>query len=244
MEEIKEIDIKELAKGIVKRGWIVVLCTVVFGLAALIYAVNFVEPTYKASVTLYVNNNSETSSSSVSSSNLAVALQLAKTYVNIIQSDLVLDKVVQKAELTSVSTEDIRKMMSAEVVDETEMFRVSIISPNPKMSADIANAIANIAPDEIRQVIEGSSAKVVDFAKVPTSRYAPNYATTTILGGLVGGALAVVVIAIFLLSDTRIKGKEDLTRICQIPVLGTIPDFTEVAKYSEQNVDKKERRKA
>lgn len=244
MEEVREIDIKGLAKGVVKRGWIVVLCAVVFALATLIYTVNFVEPTYKASVTLYVNNNSEPSSSAVSSSNLAVALQLVKTYVNIIQSDLVLDKVVQKAELTSVSAEDIRKMMSAEVVEETEMFRVSIVSPNPKMSADIANAIANIAPEEIRQIIEGSSAKVVDFAKAPTSRYAPNYATSTVFGGLVGGLLAVVVIIIFLLSDTRIKEKEDLTRICQIPVLGTIPDFVEATKCSEWSEDKKERRKA
>lgn len=244
MEEFKEIDIKELAKGIFKRGWIIAVCAVVFALGTLFYTANFVEPTYKASVTLYVNNNSETSSSSVSSSNLAVALQLAKTYVNIIQSDLVLDKVVQKAELTSVTAADIREMMSAEVVDETEMFRVSIVSPNPKMSADIANAIASIAPEEIRQIIEGSNAKVVDLAKVPTSRYAPNYVTSTILGGLIGGVLAVVVIAIFLLSDTRIKEKEDLTRICQVPVLGTIPDFTEAAKYSEQSADKKERRKA
>ena len=243
MEEVKEIDLKELTKGIVKRSWIIVLCAVVFALATLIYTVNFVEPTYKASVTLYVNNNSESGSNTVSSSNLAVALQLVKTYVNIIQSDLVLDKVVQKAELTSVTAADIRNMMSAEVVDETEMFRVSIVSPNPKMSADIVNAIANIAPDEIRQIIEGSSAKVVDFAKVPTSRYAPSYTTRTLLGGLIGGLLAVMVIVIFQLSDTRIKEKEDLTRICQIPVLGTIPDFAEVAKYSEQSADKKERRK-
>lgn len=243
MEEIKEIDIKALAKDILKRAWIIVLCAVVFAAATLIYTVNFVEPTYKASVTLYVNNNSETNSSSVSSSNLAVALQLAKTYVNIIKSDLVLDKVVEKAELTLVDSADIRKMLSAEVVDETEMFQVSIVSPNPKMSADIANAIASIAPEEIRQIIEGSNAKVVDYAKVPTSRYAPNYATSAVLGALIGAVLATAAIAIFLLSDNRIKGKEDLLRICQIPVLGAIPDFTEAARYADKAGEKKERRK-
>ena len=238
MDEMKEIDIKGLVKDVLKRAWIIAVCAAVCAAATLIYSVNFVEPTYKASVTLYVNN-SEGASSSVSSSNLAVALQLAKTYVNIIQSDMVLDKVVEKAQLTSITSAEIRKMLSAEVVDDTEMFRVSIVSPNPKMSADIANAIASIAPNEIRQVIEGSSAKVVDYAKVPTSRHAPNYTANTILGALIGTLLSVAVIVVFLLSDNRIKDTEDLTRICNIPVLGTIPDFVEAAKPTDNREGRK-----
>ena len=242
MEEKNELDLKGLIRDIVKRAWIVVLCAAVLAATTLVYTVNFVEPTYKASVTMYVNNNAE-SNGNVSSSNLAVALQLAKTYVNIIKSDMVLDKVIEKAALTSVTTEDIRQMLSAEVVDETEIFQVSIISPNPKMSADIVNAIASIAPGEIHQIIEGSTAKVVDYAKVPTQRYAPNYVTNTILGALAGAVLAVLLIVIFRLSDNRIKDKEDLTQICQVPVLGAIPDFVEAAKYTEKPGEKKERRK-
>ena len=242
MEEKNELDLKGLVKDIIKRAWLVVLCAAVLAAATLIYTVNFVEPTYKASVTMYVNNNAE-SNGNVSSSNLAVALQLAKTYVNIIKSDMVLDKVISTAELTSVSAEDIRQMLSAEIVDETEIFQVSIISPNPKMSADIVNAIASIAPGEIHQIIEGSTAKVVDYAKVPTQRYAPNYVTNTILGALVGAVLAVILIVVFRLSDNRINDKEDLTQICQLPVLGAIPDFVEAAKYTEKPGEKKERRK-
>ena len=243
MEETKEINISGLVKDLIKRAWIIVLCAAVFAAATLIYTVNFVEPTYKASVTLYVNNNSDAGSSAVSSSNLAVALQLAKTYVNIIKRDRVLDKVVEKAQLTSVTADDIREMLSAEVVDETEMFQVSIVSPNPKMSADIANAIAAIAPEEIHQIIEGSNAKVVDYAKVPTARYAPNYVTNTILGALMGGVLAVLVTVVFLLSDNRVKDQEDLLQICQLPILGTIPDFVEVTKHAEKIDEMKERQK-
>lgn len=244
MDELKEINIKELVKGIMKRAWIVALCTVVFAFSAWIYTANFVEPTYKATVTMYVNNNAETSSGSVSSTNLAVALQLTKSYVNIIQSESVLDKVVEKAQLTSVDAAYIRRMMSAEVMAETEMFEVSIISPNPKMSADIANAIATYAPEEIRQIIEGSNAKVVDYAKVPERPHSPNKATNTILGGLIGALLAVAVVSVFILSDNRIKEKEDLTQICRLPVLGEIPDFMEAVKNTEQNENRKERRKA
>lgn len=239
MEEKKEIDLKGLAKDIFKRVWIIILCAVIFGTAMLIYTVNFVTPTYKASVTFYVNNNSESTSNSVSSSNLAVALQLTKSYVNIIQSDRVLEKVVQEARFTELTAANIRQMMNVEIMDETEMFRVSIISPNPKMSADIANAIAEHAPGEIRLIIEGSNAKVVDKATAPERRHAPNYTTSAVLGALVGAALSTLIIAIFILSDNRIKDAEDLTRVCQLPVLGMIPDFLDAAKHTEKPVEKK-----
>ena len=167
MEEKNELDLKGLIKDIVKRAWIVVLCAAVLAATTLVYTVNFVEPTYKASVTMYVNNNAE-SNGNVSSSNLAVALQLAKTYVNIIKSDLVLDKVIEKAALTSVTTEDIRQMLSAEVVDETEIFEVVVTSPDPEEAESIASAIAYILPKRISSIIEGTSAKVVDAAVLPT----------------------------------------------------------------------------
>ena len=243
MEDKKEIDLKGLVKDVFKRAWIIILCAVVFGAAMLIHTVNFVTPTYKASVTFYVNNNSEATSNSVSSSNLAVALQLTKSYVNIIQSDRVLEKVVQEAKFTDLTPADIREMMEVQIMDETEMFRVSIISPNPRMSADIANAIAEHAPNEIRLIIEGSNAKVVDKANVPEKRHAPNYTTSSVLGAFVGAVLSTTIIAVFILSDNRIKNAEDLTRVCQLPVLGMIPDFFEAAKHTEKPVEKKGVRK-
>ena len=243
MDGIKELDLKSFAKDIMKRAWIIALCAVVFAVATLVYNVNFVEDTYKADITMYVVNKTTGEGTGMSSQGLAVSLQLTKSYVNLIQTDRVLDKVVEKAQMTSVTAADIRKMMTVEVMDETEMFKVSIVSRNPKMSADIANAIASIAPDEIWQITGGSSVEVVDYAKVPTSRYAPNYTTVTILGALAGAAVAVAAIAIFLLSDTRVKGKADLEEICKIPVLGSIPDFNEIAKAAERDGVRKERRR-
>jgi capsular polysaccharide biosynthesis protein len=239
MEEVKEIDLKSLAKDLMKRAWIIVLCAAIFAAGFLVYNINFVEDTYKAEITLYVVNN-PANSEGMSSQNLAVALQMAKSYVKLIESDRVLEKVVEDAELTRVTAAEIRKMMSVEVVGETEVFTVSIISRDPKMSADIANAIASFAPAEIYNITKGSRVEVVDYAKVPTSRYAPNYATVTVLGALSGAAVAVIVLAIYLISDTRIKSKEDLTKICQLPVLGMIPDFAEVAKRAESDRERKE----
>lgn len=224
MGESVEIDLRELFKVLLKRAWIIVLCAVIVGTSVLVYTVNFVTPQYKANVTIYVNNNSGKDNSYISSSDLAVALRLVSTYVNIIQSHTVLEKVIAEADM-QLTTEQVRNMISAEVVGETEMFRVTVTTPNPQMSADLANAIAAVAPDEIAAIIEGSSAKIIDYARVPKGRSSPSFTTNTIIGALVGAVLAIIVILVQNLLDLRVRNEEELAKIGSVPVLGVIPDL-------------------
>ncbi len=237
MEETFELDLKELFKELWKRVWIIVLCAVLVASAMLVYTAAFVTPQYEASTMIYVNNNSNNANNALSSADLAVALRLVGTYVNILKSDAVLTEVIAKSGV-NLETEEVREMLDSEVVEETEIFRVSITSPDPQMSADIANAIADVAPDKISAILEGSSAKVIDYAKVPEEPSSPNYVINTLVGGAVGVVLSVLAIAIHMMLDKRIKGEEDLMKLYPIPVLGKIPDMN---LYREQK-SKKERR--
>ena len=72
----------------------------------------------------------------VSSSNLATAQRLVNTYVNIIKSNSVLTEVIANSDL-DCEPADIRRIMSAAQMDETEMFTVSITHPDPEMAAKI-----------------------------------------------------------------------------------------------------------
>ena len=225
MKENIELDLRDIFKALLKRAWIIVLCAVILATSVCVYTMNFVTPKYEASVTMYVNNNTGKNSNNISSSDLAVALRLVSTYVNIIQSNKVLEKVIAETGM-NLSVGQVRGMISAEVVDETEMFRVRVATSNPQVSADIANAIAAVAPGEISEIIEGSSAKVIDYARVPTSRSSPNYVSSAMLGAVAGAVLAAAVIVLCTVLDTRIKHEEDLKKICDVPVLGVIPDLS------------------
>ncbi len=237
MEQNLEINLREVCKVLLKRLWIIALCAILVGGSVLLYTVNFVVPQYQAGVTIYVNNNSSKDNAYITSGDLAVALRLVYTYVNIIESDKVLERVIEETGLM-LTPGQIRGMLSAEPVGETEMFRVTITSPNPRMSADLANAIAAVAPAEIAQIIEGSSAKIIDEAKVPAGRCSPSYTINTIVGGMVGAVLASIVFIMQYLLDVRVKSEEDLRKICDIPVLGVIPNLTDDAK----NTGRKARR--
>ena len=189
-----------------------------------------ITPQYKASVTIYVNNTASTQGiESITGTSLTAAQQLVNTYVNIIKSDTVLDEVIQKGNLSGTA-EDIRQIMTAKQVDDTEMFVVSVSHPEAKTAAHIANTIAAVAPDRISGFVKGSSTEIIDYAKIPASPYTPNCSRNVEIGALIGCFLMLVYLTIRFLFDMRIKSEEDVLNYLQIPVLGVIPEHEEGVK--------------
>ena len=80
-------------------------------------------------------------------------------------------------------------------------------------------------PLEGPKIIEGTSARIINTAKTPTSPYTPNYAQNIIMGAGIGLLLAVVYVTVLFLKDTRIKDENDLTVMFNLPILGRIPNL-------------------
>lgn len=227
MENIKEINLAELVSAVVRKIWLIVLCAVIAGGLAYTYTSNFITPLYRSRVTIYVNNTVMVNSSNnvaISASDLATSQRLVLTYVNILKSDRVLDKVAESIG-GGLSAGYIRSLMTAGSLEETEVFEVYISHSDPKLAARIANAIAEVAPAEIANIVEGSSTKIIDKAKVAGAPYTPNKTRNTTYGIAVGAVLALCAILLQTLLDVRVKGEEDLAMLSSAPVLGLIPDL-------------------
>lgn len=218
-----EIDGWKLLKFCLGKWWLILLCTLLAAGVTFLWTKCFVTPMYRASVTLYVNNTqSGERVDSISSSSLSASKQLVNTYISIIKSNTVLERVAEQAGL-AWEPETLRDALSAEQVGDTELFMVHILHEDPETAARIANAVAEVAPGEIGNIVEGSSAKVVDYAAVPDSHDTPNYRERAVMGGAIGCVLAVVIAVLLFLLDGRIRNKEDLAQLCCCPVLGQIP---------------------
>ncbi len=225
MQSFTDINFKQIIVALFHKAWIIILSALLLGGASYLYTANFITPMYRASVSIYVNNAPRSQNSEViSGSNLATAERLVTTYVNIIRSDTVLEKVAEKLD-NGMRAGAIRSMMSANSIDGTEMFEIHVASSDPELAAEVANAIADVAPGEISNFLEGSSTKIIDYAKVPGSRYTPSFRNNTFLGCLIGGGIAALIIVLWVVMDKRIKSEEDLERLFDLPVLGVIPAF-------------------
>lgn len=227
--EMIEIDLQKLFMRWLEKWWLIALCGILFALGGLFYTKEFVTPQYRASITVYVNNvRAGNQVDSISSSSISTSKQLVQTYIKIISSDRVLAKAIEQSGY-DMEPSSLRGMMSATQEDETELFKVHISSHDPGKAAKLANAIAETIPTEITDIVEGSSTKIIDYAKIPDHRYTPSYTKNTVLSGMLGGVAAVAWITIKFLMDVRIKEAEDLTQVYEYPILGQIPNFAQIS---------------
>ena len=231
MEKTIEIDLREIFTLLLRKVWIIVICAVLGGMAAYFYTVCFVKPLYNSNVRIYVNNSVNTQNASgITSSDLTTSQRLVSTYINILQSNTVLEMVAEEAQV-ELSPNKLLTMIDASSMDGTEVFWVVVSDTDPERAAKIANAIATVAPDAIANIVEGSSTKVIDYARVADKPYSPDYWQNTLLGVTLGAVLAVLVIVLRMLLDVRVNSEEDLLRISSAPVLGVIPDFDSDLAY-------------
>ena len=232
-----EIDLVALARELWKRIWLIVLAAALAGAVGLAYARFMVTPMYTASAMIYVNNSSLTVGStkvSISSSDLSAAQSLVDTYVVILNTRTTLNEVIREANV-SYSYNQLKGMISAAAVNSTEVFEIKVTTPDRNDSERVANTIAKILPGRISDVVDVTSARVVDYAVTPVTRSSPSYTRYTALGILIGFVLSCGVIVLKELFDEQIHGEEYLLQTYpDIPVLAVIPDLAQSSgvKYS------------
>ena len=225
-EEI-EIDLQRLIGALLNRAWLIGLVAVVCAVAMFLGTLFFVTPMYQSSAMFYVNNSDLSlgeASLSISSADISASRSLIKSYIVILKTRESLNDVIDYSGVDRTYGE-LKGMISAASVDSTEIFRVVVTSPDPKEAQEIADAIAYILPKRIASIIEGTSAKVVDSAVLPSSPSSPNYTKNTLTGFMVGLALAAAIVLLRELFDVTIRTEEDVERSCKHPVLAAVPDM-------------------
>jgi len=222
-----EIDLFQIFKAFQKKAMTIILATVICGGVAFGYATLLVTPLYKAEAMMYVNNSSISggnSYSSISNAELVAAQNLVDTYIIILNSRKTLNKVNNEAGL-DYDYEDLKSMISADAVNHTELFSIAVTSEEPEEAALIANTILKVLPNEISEVVDGSSVRIVDQAVVPTEKSFPNEKVFTIIGALLGFFISCFIILIMFVKDTKIHDEDYLMKTFDLPVLAVIPDF-------------------
>ena len=220
-----ELNIQELLVAYLRQWKAIALCVILAAAITLGLTYYCITPMYRTGISIYVNNtNVQDGKDHLTSADLSASIYLVKGYMTVAKSDAVLEKAAEKLD-NKYTVEQLRNAITVERVEDTVIFNLYVTLSDPEEAARIANVLAEVAPVEIARVIEGSSARVVDTAKVPTGRYSPSYSRNTLLGAAGGLLLAIIYVTIMYLQDTRIKDENDLTDMFDLPILGRIPDL-------------------
>lgn len=235
-QDIVEIDVGNALRKLWKWKFLIVFGAV-FG-AALCFAYLWfcITPLYEASVTLYVNNSSsKEGSASITQSDLYASTQLVDTYAAIILSDAILEDVIRDVSL-DMTIDELAELLEIKSVNDTEVFKVTVLYSEPETAARIVDSIAGIAPARITSIVKGSSVTVINYARVPEKIAYPNYVKNTLAGFAAGGILLVGCLILMDVMNTCVRASSDFSR-WQYPLLVSIPDFMDKKQSGYYGMD-------
>lgn len=191
-------------------------CAIVMG----VYSLLFMGSTYTATTSMYVLASAQdgTTSSSLSS-DLSASQMLANDVATLLQSDRAIRETATDLGLDDIDDYDVS--VSSETT--SRVITLTVTGPSPQAAADIANAMVGNVSDIAREVMSVESVNAIDQAQVPDAPSGPNrplYVAVALLAGLF---LAVAIVVVADMVNTRVRGQEEVEELLGIPVIGRVP---------------------
>lgn len=233
----REIDLVRIGQVLLKRAWLIIAVTLLFGLVAFAYSSLFITPKYRAYFTAYVNNRISTESVQTTTGDMSASMGLVYVYQDIITSRSVL---APAAENSGANYSEIAKGVTAAVSDTAPVVTVIVETESTKLSLAVAQQIAELAPAKVAEVVEGSSMRIIDSPVALRKASSPDITKNTLVGLALGLVLSTLVLVIADLVYDDVQSSADMERRYNLPVIGHIPDMLQ----AEKNADRYGYRKA
>lgn len=235
------IDLNAVFWGLVKNAWIIVTCMLLCGSIAYVIT-RAMTPTYKCGFTAYLNNKSVGSkyeySDMLSSADIQAAKDLTSIYSEILTSRELLMKAAKKANM-DYEYKELGGMVKSDSRNGTEIMEINVIMEDPNEALALADALTEVAPEFIAEIVDGSSMKIIDKPVLPDGVYRPRMLVNVLLGLMLGGFVSVLAVAIYVLSDDTIQSEEALKEDFGVVIIGSIPDLESAEKKEHGFLAKK-----
>ena len=216
-----EIDLVELAYLLWGKIWQILLSFVVGAVAAFLVTYFLITPMYTATARMYILASS--SSSVVNLSDLQISNNLRSDYKELLTSRPILEKVIGSLGLDTTAA-DLAGKISITNPTDTRILNVTVTTPSPQLSADIANELVRQGQADLPAIMKTDEPSIFEDAVVPLKKSSPSFTKNTAIGGLLAAVLyCAVVIIRYMLNDTLVT-PDDVYKAFGIQPLATIPE--------------------
>ncbi|MGE7587272.1 YveK family protein [Peribacillus sp. NPDC101480] len=225
MEET--ISIQDIFKTLKKRWKLIMLLTLIAALISGTISYFLLTPVYQSSTQILVNQKQ--SENQLDSTQIKSNIDMINTYSVIIKSPAILEKVIDELELDQ-SVEQLSEKITINSQENSQVFSLTVQDSNPSQAVEIANTVSETFQKEIKDIMNVDNVSLLAKAEIkdnPTP-VKPNPVLNVAIA-LVVGLMAGVGLA-FLLEymDNTIKDEDDIERLLELPILGSIQKITQV----------------
>ena len=159
--------------------------------------------------------------------NAAAAEQMAKTFPYILTSGALSDLVMQDLGIK------VMPPVSASVLENTNIFTLSVTSGDPQFAYDVLHAVMERYPDIAEFVVGPTKMALLDESGVPSAPVSGRgFAGAAKRGALYGAALWAALVALLAATRTTVHNEDELKRVINLRCLGLLPFVRGVRKGS------------
>ena len=216
-----EFEPGELLRELLRRSWVIVLCTIIAAMAVLLVSMFFVEPVYESCTKVYILSRQQ-GDAGLTYSDLQTAEQLTSDYEELIKSRFVLETVLADLGLDMSADELARAVTVASPVG-TRILEITVENKDPYLARDIANQIREVSGERIVEIMRIDAVNLVDEANLPMKPSKPDIRRNTLIGAAVGLFIGLAAAVLQILLNDLICTPDDVERYLGLSVLGVIP---------------------
>ena len=220
-----EIDLLVLMRILWQRILLILLAAIFMASLFGVLTKFFIAPTYQSGFTAFINNKNEAGQqTTVTNADTSAAESLANTYAEILHSRPVLEAAA-KLNKMNLSYRELDSMVATKIQANTQLVNVTVTAESPDDAYYLAKTISEISPDYVSDIVEGSSMKIVSKPVKNLQKVGPSVSKNCMIGGFLGMLLAMAIVVVIEVMDTRIKSAEELEEAYGYSVVGSIPSF-------------------
>ena len=202
-----------------KHLGLVIALPIVFALLTAGYSYIAMADQYTASTSMYVLTKSKNDSDSISNTDLTASQMLTNDVATLIKSSRVQQNAAEAVGLESLSGYSV----SVDSTTTTRVITVKVTGTSPANVAVVANQLAKTVDDIAKQVMDVQSINVIDEAIEPLSPSGPPRLMYTAVAFLAGLFVAIAIIVIADMANTRVRSGEEATELTGLTVIGRMP---------------------
>lgn len=197
---------------------LVVILPICCAIAMGSYAFFGMDDMYTATASMYVLARQDDEGANLNT-NLTASQMVANDVATLLQSDRVRDLAARDLGVKSLTGYEIS------VTSETtsRVLSVTVTSDNPQSAAALANSLAEHVSDIAQDVMEVESVNLIDRADPPTSPSGPSRILYIAVAFLAGLFLAVAIIVVADMLNTKVRTADEVEELLGIPVIGRMP---------------------
>lgn len=226
---VRIVTLRDLWGIFVKRLWIIILSAVLAVVAVFaVVQLTFV-PMYSSTATLYILRQDDETTSSSTSSDFSLALNVVNDCTYLLKSHAVVDEVISALNLDA-SYDDLTEAISTSNPDDTRILEVTVEADTPEQAKEIVDTLCEIGQEKITDAMGFQQVNFYEKGTLDEKPCNVTSLTTYVLIGVIVGVLCYSAFLIAFLLDDRIRTEEDIQQYLGLSILGDIPNTKQAEK--------------